>query len=61
LGVLDIDGKIILNKTEMAWESVDWIHLAEDWDKEWAFVNAGEILRWVRIYQNLKVDWATCS
>jgi len=24
---------------------VDWIHLAQDWDKEWAFVNAGEILR----------------
>jgi hypothetical protein len=24
---------------EMKWEVVDWIQLAQDWDKKWAFTN----------------------
>jgi hypothetical protein len=42
LGVLDIDGKRILNETEIAWESGDWIHLVQDVDKERPFVNLGK-------------------
>jgi hypothetical protein len=54
LGLLGIDGKIILKETEITRESLDWIHLAQVGNKEWAFVNAGEILPWLRICQNLK-------
>jgi len=24
---------------EIGWEGVDWIHVAEDWDQWWSFVN----------------------
>jgi plasmid maintenance system antidote protein VapI len=32
------DTKIILERM-LGWESVDWMHLAEDWDQWHAFMN----------------------
>jgi hypothetical protein len=28
-----------MDMKEIAWEGRDWIQLAQDWDKWWAFVN----------------------
>jgi hypothetical protein len=32
---------------EVEWEGMDWIDLAQDWDRWWALVNVGMNL-WVR-------------
>jgi hypothetical protein len=36
---LRVDGKIIMDLREIWWEDVDWIHLAQDREQWWAFVN----------------------
>jgi hypothetical protein len=37
---LGVDGdNIRIDLREVEWESVDWMHLAQDRDKLWAFLN----------------------
>jgi hypothetical protein len=39
------EDNIRIDLREIGWEGVDWIHLAQDRDKWWAFVNTVKNLR----------------